>query len=164
VGYDDDRELKLSGSSSALPIWTEFMKLATRESSYHDVQPFEAPPGIVVASVRMTANLPGGGSAVVRNEYFIEGTEPREQMPRQTSGGILSKLFHGEGAATLPTSVTAAPVANDNSTLPAAGPDEPQQPGAKKSGVLKRFFAIFKGKNSRPAPPPDAQKKAQPEG
>jgi hypothetical protein len=55
-------------------------------------------------------------------------------------------------------------VANDNSTPPAANPDEPQRPGAKKGGVLKRFFAIFKGKNSKPATPPDAQKKTQPEG
>lgn len=164
VGYDDDRELKLSGSNSALPIWTEFMKLATREGVYRDVRPFEAPPGIVAAPVQMTANLPGGGSVVVRNEYFIEGTEPQEQMPRQGSGGILSRLFHGGSAATVPTGATTAPLATDNSTPPAANPDEPQQPGAKKGGVLKRFFAIFKGKNSKPATPSDAQKKTQPEG
>jgi penicillin-binding protein 1B len=164
VGYDDDRELKLSGSSSALPIWTEFMKLATREGAYRDVKPFEAPPGIVAAPVQMTANLPGGASTVVRNEYFIEGTEPQEQMPRPESGGILSRLFHGGSAATLPTGVATAPVANDNSAPPAANPEEPQQPGTKKGGVLKRFFAIFKGKNSKPTTPADAQKKTQPEG
>jgi penicillin-binding protein 1B len=165
VGYDDDRELRLSGSSSALPIWTEFMKLATQEGSYRDAKPFEAPPGIVTAPVQMTANLPGGDSVVVRNECFIEGTEPQEPMPRQGGGGILSRLFHGGGAATAPPGVTVAPVANDNSAPPAASPDEAQQPGTKKKdGVLKRFFAIFKGKNSKPVNPPDAQKKAQPEG
>jgi penicillin-binding protein 1B len=164
VGYDDDRELKLSGSSSALPIWTEFMKLATRESAYREVKPFEAPPGIVAAPVQMTANLPGGGSVVVRNEFFIEGTEPQELMPRQGGGGILSRLFRGGGAGTVSGGATIAPVANDTSTPPAASPDEAQQPGTKKGGVLKRFFAIFKGKNSKPATPPDSPKKAQPEG
>ena len=29
VGYDDDRELNLTGAQSALPLWTEFMKRAT---------------------------------------------------------------------------------------------------------------------------------------
>src|ERR1041384_7918210 len=28
VGYDDNTDLKLEGSKSALPIWTEFMKRA----------------------------------------------------------------------------------------------------------------------------------------
>src|SRR5208337_740385 len=44
VGYDDDRELKLTGANSALPIWAEFMKIATANSIYHDAKPFEAPP------------------------------------------------------------------------------------------------------------------------
>ena len=32
VGYDDDRELRLTGAASALPIWTEFMKRAVEAS------------------------------------------------------------------------------------------------------------------------------------
>ena len=30
VGFDDNRDLELSGAVSAAPIWTEFMKRATR--------------------------------------------------------------------------------------------------------------------------------------
>jgi penicillin-binding protein 1B len=47
VGYDDDRELKLPGADSALPIWTEFMKLATQYPAYRDAKPFDPPPGVV---------------------------------------------------------------------------------------------------------------------
>jgi penicillin-binding protein 1B len=45
VGYDDDRELRLSGAESALPIWTEFMKLATQDPVYRNARSFAPPPG-----------------------------------------------------------------------------------------------------------------------
>ena len=159
VGYDDDRELKLTGSASALPIWTEFMKSAARVPAYRDAQPFEAPPGIVTVPVQMAASLPGGGdSVVVRNEYFIEGTEPHEQMPRQGSRGILSRLFHLGSGTTLPVAASTTPVVNDSSITTAPHSDQ------KKVGVLKKFVSIFKGEKSKPATPPEAQKKPQPEG
>jgi len=44
VGYDDDRELKLPGADSALPVWTEFMKLATQYPAYRDAKPLSPPP------------------------------------------------------------------------------------------------------------------------
>jgi penicillin-binding protein 1B len=164
VGYDDDRELKLTGADSALPIWTEFMKRATQYPAYRDVTPFEAPPGIVAVPVQMTATLPSGGDEiVVRNENFIEGTEPQGQTSRQ-GGGILSRLFHSGNGATLPVAATTAPAGNDN-TVGAAPPAEgSQQPKEKKGGVLKKFFSIFKGKNSKPVTPPDAPQKTSPEG
>ena len=60
VGYDDDRELKLTGADSALPIWTEFMKLATKYPSYSDAKPFDPPPGVVAVPVQVTSTLPNG--------------------------------------------------------------------------------------------------------
>ncbi|MEO7653524.1 MAG: PBP1A family penicillin-binding protein, partial [Bryobacteraceae bacterium] len=47
VGFDDNRELDLEGSKSALPIWTEFMKRALQHKEYRNARPFEAPEGIV---------------------------------------------------------------------------------------------------------------------
>ena len=166
VGYDDDRELKLTGAASALPIWAEFMKLATQNPAYHDAQPFEAPPGIVTVPVEISATLPSGGeSLVVRDECFIEGTEPQAQSPGREKGGILSRLFHSGSATTVPVAATTPPV-GDGHALPAApDPNAPPQPAEKKKGgVLRKFISIFKGKNSKPTPPPDAQKKSQPEG
>jgi len=157
VGYDDDRELKLSGAASALPIWTEFMKSASQVPAYRDAQPFDSPPGIVMVPVQMAASLPGGGDSVlVRNEYFVEGTEPQEPLTRPGSRGILSRLFHAGSGTALPIPASAPPVANDSATAAHAG--------AKKSGVLKRFLSIFKGEKSKPATPAEAQKKPPPEG
>jgi len=165
VGYDDDRELKLPGADSALPIWTEFMKRATEYPAYCDAKPFEAPPGIVVVPVQMTSTLPSGSDAiVVRNENFIEGTEPQGQTPRRGGGGILSRLFHSGNAATLPVAATTAPPGDENAVAAAPHAEGSQQLNERKGGVLKKFFSIFKGKNPKPVNPPDASKKTAPEG
>jgi penicillin-binding protein 1B len=160
VGYDDDRELKLPGADSALPIWTEFMKLATQYPAYRDARPFDPPPGVVAVPMQVASTLPSGNEAVsVRNEYYIEGTEPQGQAPRQGGGGILSRLFHsGNGASTPP-----APPGNDETVVTAPNVDASQQSGERNGGVLKKFLSIFKGKNSQPVSPPDAPKKT-PEG
>lgn len=169
VGYDDDRELNLEGADSALPIWTEFMKEATRYPAYHDVTPFEPPTGIVTVPVEVMSTLPSGNqAAAVLNEYFIEGTEPQAQTARQ-GGGILSKLFHSGNATTAPVAPLPVapgggnPVIGAPSVAAAPNTDASQQPDAKKGGVLKRFLSIFKGKNPKPADPPDTEKKAPPE-
>ena len=162
VGYDDDRELKLTGSASALPIWAEFMKLATHNSIYHDAKPFEPPAGIVSVPVQMTTNLPSGESVVVRNEYFIEGTVPQGQPSGEAKGGILSRLFHGEGAAAVPVPATNPPVTDEHGAV--SNPEGSPPPSEKRGGVLRRFLSIFKGKSSQPAPPPDSPKKPEPEG
>ena len=40
VGYDDDRDLNLTGAQSALPVWTEFMKRTSGLALYKASQPF----------------------------------------------------------------------------------------------------------------------------
>ena len=164
VGYDDDRELNLTGADSALPIWTEFMKRATQYPAYSDAKPFEAPPGIVAVPVETTSTLPSGNEAVeARNEYFIEGTEPQGQTPQQGGGGILSRLFHSGNSTTVPAAATTAPPGSDNTVVAAPNSDGSQQPDEKKGGVLKKFLSIFRGKNPKPDNPPDPQTKTPPE-
>jgi penicillin-binding protein 1B len=76
VGFDDNRELKLSGSQAALPIWTEFMKKAA------DLRPlggasFEPPEGIVQVEIDPTTGLLATERCLQRlQEYYIQGTEP----------------------------------------------------------------------------------------
>jgi penicillin-binding protein 1B len=165
VGYDDDRELKLPGADSGLPIWTEFMKRATLYPAYSDAKPFEAPPGVVAVPIQMASNLPGGSDTlVVRNEWFIEGTEPQGPAPPAEGGGILSRLFHSGNGTTVPVAATTSPPGNENTVAAAPHADGSSQPVEKKGGVLKRFLSIFKGKNSEPANPPEAPKKSQQEG
>ena len=77
VGFDDNRDFKLEGAHSALPIWVEFMKRAHQHREYRNVKAFEAPDGIVQAEIdsetgeRATASCPAK-----RYEVFIAGTEP----------------------------------------------------------------------------------------
>ena len=76
VGYDDNQPLSLSGSSAALPIWTEFMKsaLAGRPNA-----PFEAPDGVTFVEIdRDSGKLASPGCPHRMTESFLEGTEPKE--------------------------------------------------------------------------------------
>jgi penicillin-binding protein 1B len=79
VGFDDNRDFKLAGAQSALPIWTEFMKRAHRHPDYWNVHGFQAPSGIVSAEIDAdTGELATPSCPRVRREVFISGSEPTE--------------------------------------------------------------------------------------
>jgi penicillin-binding protein 1B len=79
VGFDDNRDFKLEGARSALPIWTEFMKRAHQHREYRAVHGFAAPDGVVTAEVDAeTGQLASPGCPKVRSEVFIAGTQPVE--------------------------------------------------------------------------------------
>ena len=77
VGFDDNRDLKLEGARSALPIWADFMKQAAQISPYRTAHDFRVPPGVVSAEIcGDTGQLAGAACPNPRNEVFIAGTEP----------------------------------------------------------------------------------------
>jgi penicillin-binding protein 1B len=77
VGFDDNRDLKIEGARSALPIWADFMKQAAQISPYRTAHDFRVPPGVVSAEICSdTGQLAGAGCSNPRNEVFIAGTEP----------------------------------------------------------------------------------------
>ncbi|NLT66309.1 MAG: PBP1A family penicillin-binding protein [Acidobacteria bacterium] len=79
VGFDDNRELNLSGAASAGPIWAEFMKRAVRFPAYSNVQQFERPEGVISVLIDPdTLQLACDQCPVAREEVFIAGTEPAE--------------------------------------------------------------------------------------
>jgi penicillin-binding protein 1B len=97
VGFDDNRELNLSGSQAALPIWAEFMKRAVslRPLSGED---FVVPDGIVQAEIDPTTGLLATDRCLERqNEYFINGTEPTlfcyGNSYEQMAGGGLQSIY-----------------------------------------------------------------------
>lgn len=161
VGYDDDRELRLSGAYSALPVWSEFMKRATATPAYRDPQPFLAPPGILSAPLDPRTNLVASAeSPSTRNEVFIEGTEPGTAGAKEGTPGILSRLFQSRNVPTVPAAATTMAVA------PAAAPPQPaastETPGEKKKGgVVKKFLSIFKGGDSKSDTPAKTQTQPQ---
>jgi len=161
VGYDNDRELNLSGASSALPVWTAFMKRATQLPDYDDAQPFPEPSGIVSVPIDAQGQLvTENSSARVRDEVFIQGTEPHAANPIESIGGILGKFFHSNKTPNAPSTPNApaptlAPSPGKNEEQKAAKSIEaPQQAPSvqKKGGLLKKFLSIFKGGGSKREP------------
>lgn len=172
VGYDDDRDVRLSGAQAALPVWAEFMKRATTLPAYRDVHEFTPPPGIVEAQVPAFSDNPG--DATTRTEYFIDGTQPSALSPLQGMANGVTSLFHrifGGGSA-IPAAAPAAPPSSNPPAMaahPAPGgqaaglpPGVSANRSPKKKGPLKKLFSIFKGhpkgqSQQPPEPQPDPQ-------
>jgi penicillin-binding protein 1B len=145
VGFDDNRDLGLSGAASAAPIWTEFIKRATALPAYRDLQEFQAPEGLTVLDVDAeTLQLATPACPLTRREVFIQGSEPTEFCERH--GGVmltqtppaswLSRLFGGEEAPpaeestpaeTAPAVVQPQPVAAPVTPSPVAS-SQPRRP------------------------------------
>ncbi len=79
VGFDDNRELGLSGSQSALPIWTEFMKKAIALRPLKGEE-FAVPEDVPEVEIDPTTGLLATERCLQREkDYFIKGTEPTLQ-------------------------------------------------------------------------------------
>jgi len=79
VGFDDRRSMpgNMTGAVAALPIWTEFMKVAHRELPR---EPFRRPAGVEVRRIcSRTHALATPGCPNPVDEVFVEGTEPRTE-------------------------------------------------------------------------------------
>jgi penicillin-binding protein 1B len=98
VGFDDNRDIKLEGARSALPIWTEFMKRAHQHPEYRNVHEFTAPPGVVTVQIDAeTGELATPNCPNVRSEVFIEGTEPVQVC--HLHGGLRTPVAQESGRA-----------------------------------------------------------------
>jgi penicillin-binding protein 1B len=99
VGFDDNRELGLSGATSAGPIWAEFMKRAVMLPAFSNAQAFERPEGVVSVSVDPeTQMLATPDCPNARDEVFIAGTEPTETCTTHGGRGpeahnIITRVF-----------------------------------------------------------------------
>jgi penicillin-binding protein 1B len=154
VGFDDNRDLGLSGANAPAPIWAEFMKRAVSLPAYRHVQPFVMPEGVTKVTIDPESlALATPECPVTREEVYIHGTEPTEFCPlhggRMASdtppGSWLSRIFGGDkakggDAAPPPGSAGARPT----STQPTADNQQPE--GENKKSVLRRIFGIFGGK------------------
>ncbi len=79
VGYDDNRELGLSGSEAALPIWARFMKAALAGG---EKDSFIPPAGIVAAEIDPATGKRATKSCPRRvREVFRREAAPREICP-----------------------------------------------------------------------------------
>jgi penicillin-binding protein 1B len=77
VGFDDNHDLKLKSSDSALLVWADFMKQATELCPRFGGDEFARPGGIVTVEIDPdTGYLATPECASRRSEIFIAGTEP----------------------------------------------------------------------------------------
>ena len=90
VGYDDDRDMNITGAQSALPLWTEFMKRSSGIPLYNSPLPFNQPYGIETAEIDNLTNLVAMADPILtHSEVFIAGTEPLPPVPGEPSTGAL---------------------------------------------------------------------------
>ena len=154
VGFDDNRDFKLEGAHSALPIWAEFMKRAHQHREYHKVHPFEAPDGIVTAEIDAeTGELATPACPKIRNQVFIAGTQPVE-VCRLHGGGRTQISGWEPSAKPTPTvipdgrdkspAIAAAPPGKTPRSIPVSpAAPAPQQP-EKHKGFFGRLKDLFK--------------------
>ncbi len=167
VGFDDNRDLGLSGANAPAPIWADFMKRAVALPAYHDVKPFEMPDGVTKVTIDPESlALATPECPVTREEVYIHGTEPTEFCPLHgghmandaAPGSWLSHVFGGDKAKAGETGPqpqgSAGP--HPSSTQPASADNQPPEEENKK-GVLKRIFGIFGGKKDADKTPTGSQ-------
>jgi len=163
VGFDDNRDLGLSGGNAPAPIWADFMKRAVALPAYHDVQPFDMPDGVTKVTIDPeTLALATPECPVTREEVYIHGTEPTEFCPlhggrNESPGSWLSHIFGGErpkgaDSAASPGNTGARPGSNE----PGSADNQPPDQENKKS-VFKRIFGIFGGKKDADKNPSGSQ-------
>ncbi len=93
VGFDNNRDLKIEGARSALPIWTEFMKRAHEIPNYRAPGEFEPPAGVITVEIDPTTGQLATRRCPNRTEeVFVWGTEPAAKCQFHRLG-FLSRLF-----------------------------------------------------------------------
>jgi penicillin-binding protein 1B len=167
IGFDDNRDLGLSGSQTAAPVWAEFMKHAVELPRYRNTQDFEPPPGLVEEAIDpRSGELATPSCPETVKEYFVSGSEPTQYCElhggrsAQAPGTWLSHLF-GRDTNPPPPAVNSGPGASNPSSpanknhakaIPGAKPGEtaPAPEPEKKKGLLDKIFGIF-GSSKKPA-------------
>jgi penicillin-binding protein 1B len=148
VGNDDYTDLKLSGSSTAAPIWAEFMKRAVKLPQYSDARNFPAPSGVVEVTLdKLTNRIATPSCPQDYSVAFIAGTEPKETCDDAFTDhrGVFSKILGlGSPPVAPPPPNTNGDVAADPNGTPAqnadAQPNPAQPPPKKKKGFFSRLF------------------------
>jgi penicillin-binding protein 1B len=127
VGFDDNRDFKLEGAHSALPIWVEFMKHAHQHREYRNVHPFDPPEGIITVDIDAeTGLLATPNCPKVRSQAFISGTQPVD-VCRLHGGGRNTQVAGWE------TTTQPLPDRGERVPIVAATPRSSERPATVRS-------------------------------
>lgn len=169
VGFDDDRDIDLTGAQTSAPIWAEFMKRAIHLPQYSNTQTFAPPTGIVQAMIDpQSGQLATPSCPQTQQEYFVAGTEPT-QYCQLHGGGVgqsapvswLAHLFGKGSNPPAPPAQAAAPPPGNHTSAEAPLPPSAQPPPSqdsqsaeqqeKKKGIFGKIFGIFGGDTKQPS-------------
>ena len=129
VGFDDNRELSLDGASSALPIWTEFMKKAAALQPWLANVPF-LPPAEGIRTVSIDENtglLASSDCPNVIQENYVAGSEPQQACSVMAHDWLMNLR---------------APIDITSESPPLDRPaNKPLVPPTQPPNAFKRFFS-----------------------
>jgi penicillin-binding protein 1B len=162
VGFDDYRDLNLTGGQSAAPIWGEFMKRATALPQYRNTTDFEPPDGVVEQEIDPDTGMLAAPSCPKMVEaYYVSGTQPTQycdatdhmaQGNGSGPGEWLSHLFGGGSSPAPPSAQQSGPSGTRPTSAQAGTPQQSPENGSdtaepdkKKKSVLGKIFGIFGG-------------------
>ncbi len=93
IGFDDHRRnLGRSaaggegGAQSAQPAWDDFMEVALNGIPEQKIAP---PPGIVTVSIDKSSGKLSDGGGNSRDEYFIDGTQPKDKVVHEVGTTLM---------------------------------------------------------------------------
>jgi len=169
IGFDDNRDLGLTGGTADAPIWADFMIRATALPAYHEAKDFLAPDGIQAVMIDPeSSELATPTCPTTRSEVYVSGSAPTQLCELHgghgaAAGSWLSHIF-GAGQPKPPPSQIGPdgkPLPPDQQTgaeAPAGAEGADGQTSQKKKNALQKIFGIFGGKKKDPdkaKPPPE---------
>jgi len=186
VGFDDNRDLGLTGGTAVAPIWADFMTKATALPGYRNVKDFDPPEGVQTTVIDPESlELATPNCPTTKDEVFVAGSAPTQFCELHgggkgivsSTGSFLSHIFGGgdkkpdgtQGAQPGPAGAgtkydpNRPPNATGQGTEPASEDAKDAKDGDKKKNPLKKIFGIFGGKKKpEPVKPDPGQQNPNP--
>ncbi|HYT21153.1 MAG TPA: PBP1A family penicillin-binding protein [Candidatus Polarisedimenticolia bacterium] len=163
IGFDDNRDLGITGGAVAAPIWADFMTRATTLAQYRDVKDFTMPDGVQSVVIDPdTLELATPNCPTTREEVYVAGSAPTVFCEVHgghnlftSTGSILSRVFGGGDPKTPQKDANGRPITMYDPNRPpnatGQGPADPSaESGEKKKNPLQKIFGIFGGKKKEP--------------
>jgi penicillin-binding protein 1B len=176
IGFDDNRDLGLTGGATAGPIWADFMNHATALSAYRDVKDFDPPEGVQSVLIDPESlELATPNCPTTRQEVYVAGSAPTQYCEIHgghnifsSTGSWLSHVFGGGQPKEPAKDADGKPIPYDPNRPPnATGQGQAPVPveakdkeDEKKTNPLKKIFGIFGGKkkdSDKPKPDDSSQ-------
>ncbi len=149
VGFDQPRTILANGYAGdlAVPIWTSFMKVATKGDKPEWI---DRPSNVIGVNVcRVSGKLPNAGCgnvavvddqgftetrSMIYTDYFVRGTQPTDQCPLHPAGGFIDAVAGALGEQ------VGRPVSTEQPALPPPPPTStagasPASPEAQAEGA-----------------------------